>query len=145
MFSLGIFLSLGERLVPYLARWALMGWALMGPMGHHGPGNCGPRWALMGQALVGPPGPLWPRPIWLPRALGPCGHPWTLAGRALAGPPGPLWAGPLWAPLGPCRARPLWPPWAFMGRAFMGRAPMGPPKINIYICTYLYVYINIYI
>ena len=64
--------------------WALLGQALLGPLGPSGPGPYGPPWALMGQPLMGPPGPLWARPA-LMGPLGPCGT---------------LWAGPL-------RARPL--------------------------------------
>ena len=107
----------------------------------HGPGPCGRPWALVGQALVGPlghswavplwagpfwtlvgsSGLLWARPLWAPLGScrpGPCGLPWALAGRPLW-PPGPLWAGPLWAP-GPLWDGTLWASWALMGRALMG-------------------------
>ena len=65
--------------------WALVGRALVGPLGPCGPGPCGPPWALVGRALVGPPGPLWAGPLW---------PPWALTGRALMGSTVPSWAGP---------------------------------------------------
>ena len=65
---------------------ALMGRALIGPLGPYGPGSYDPRalmgWALTRRALMGTLGPYGPGPY---------------------GPPWPLWAGPLWAP------------WALMG------------------------------
>ena len=47
--------------------WSLMGLALMGralmdPLGPHGPGPYGPPWALMGRALTKPLGPNGPGP-----------------------------------------------------------------------------------
>ena len=71
--------------------WALMGRALVAPMGH---ALVDPL-ALMGRALMGPPGPLcaWP-------CGPPCGSPWA----------GPLWAAGLpWASMGWAIVGPLGP------------------------------------
>ena len=67
------------------APWALMGQAVVGPLGllramplraflgPYGLGPYVPPWVLVGRALMGP---------------------WALAGQALVGSPGPSWAGP---------------------------------------------------
>ena len=54
---------------------------------------------------------------------------------------------------GPDGPGPNGPPWVLKGRALMGRALMGPSdpycaplgSKDIYICTYIYVYIHLYI
>ena len=46
--------------------WALVGRALVGPLGCCGPGPCGPPGRLRPRPLWAPwaPGPLWTRPLW---------------------------------------------------------------------------------
>ena len=63
--------------------WALMGQALWAPLGPSGLGPCGHPSALVGWALVGPLG-AWP--LW----AGPCGIPRALVGPALVGPRAPV-------------------------------------------------------
>ena len=86
--------------------------------------------ALMGRALMGPLGPLWagPAPLGLygpgPHELGHYGPPWALMGQA-------LWAVPLWASLGPCGPGPYEPghfgSLGHYGPGTCGRALMGLP------------------
>ena len=67
--------------------WAFTGWAILAPLGPHGPGSngpLGPSWAVIGSALLGPPGPSWAGPEWAPWArMAPLGP----RGRASMAPP----------------------------------------------------------
>ena len=79
--------------------WARPLWPLQRPCG---PSHCKPSWALVGRALVGPLGPCGsalvgpPGPLWAGSLVGRRGSSW-----AVVAPPGPFWARPLQALLGP--------------------------------------------